>query len=396
MKWVSAFSYLPVNYGVQLAEAEDQTQQLIFDNNLSGGRVRVRFSNKFSRSPLRLDSVTVGIAGESGVEHIRPVTLRGSEAITLSPGEEVWSDEVELAVRPGDRIAVTAYVRERQSVESVCAFWCPDSSLVRLGRGDHTNGEPFPEIPAWDVYPVIRDDANPVKAYFFYGLSGLQVLTEDDVKTVVMFGDSITHMSFVSSALTRRLFAAYPGKVTLLNRGLGGNRLLHDATKVDILPAEGTCFGVAGVKRFEQDVFGEGPADAVLVLEGINDIMHPIQFDHLDEQVTGSELEDGFRRLIDIAHRHGAKIFGATVTPSGHDDYPDDWLPRFEEVRLDINGRIRAGFGFDGYFDYDAAVRDETRPGYMLPECHSGDGLHPNTHGGALMAGQINLRAIMD
>lgn len=396
MKWVSAFSYLPINYAVQLAEVENQTQRILFDNNLNGGKIRLRFSNKHASSALKLQRVTVGIEKKNRIDCIQTITLNGSTSIFLNPGEEVWSDAAELTVQAGDRLAITSYVCKRQSIESVCAFWSATGPLVQLSlSGDYTDGNCFEEIASREIYPVIAEDQNPVKAYFFYGISGLQVLTDDDVKTIAMFGDSITHMSYVSNALIGRLYKAYPGKVTVLNRGIGGNRLLHNATKVDILPAKGSCFGIAGVKRFEQNVFGEEYVDAVLVLIGINDIMHPIQFDHLDEQVTLEELQNGYQHLIETAHRHGAKIFGATITPCGNDEYPADWLPRFEAIRLPINERIRTGFGYDGFFDYDAAVRDNANPGYMLSGCHICDGLHPNDKGGALMAEQIDLTTIM-
>ena len=397
MKWVSSFSYLPINYGVQLAQVEDQTQQILFNNNLNGDKLRICFSNRHSSSALHFQYVTVGIVKEKRIDRIQTVTLDGNKEITLTPGQEIWSDVVDLVVQAGDRLAVTSYVDERQSIESVCAFWSTVGPLVRLSRsGNFTDGSPFEEVPSTEIYPVIAEDANPIKAHFFYGISGLQVLTGDDVKTVVMFGDSITHMSYVSNALSKRLYEAYPGKVSVLNRGIGGNRVLHDATKVDFLPAQGRCFGPAGIKRFEQDTFGQDHADVVLVLEGINDIMHPIQFNHPEEQITPEELESGYQYFIETARRHSAKIFGATITPCGFDEYPTDWLYRFETIRIEINERIRTGFGYDGFFDYDAAVRDETKPGYMRADCHICDGLHPNDKGGIRMAEQINLTAIME
>lgn len=394
MKWVSAFSYLPINYSVSLAQPADQTQRISFDNNLNGGTVRVRLSNRWSRSPLTLAKVTVGKAAGDQVLDVLPVTREGSARITLAPGEECWSDEIPLPVRAGERLAIQTYVDQTQSIESICAFWAPTGPMVELSAGgDFTDGAAFAPIPAEEVYPVIKADAN--KGYFFYGVSGLQVLTDDDVKTVVLFGDSITHMSYLSNPLTRRLYAAYPGKVAVLNRGSGGNRLLHDATKVDFLPAEGACFGTAGIMRFEKDVFAQEKADAVIVLEGINDIMHPIQFQHPEEIITPPELVCGLRYLMAIARKHKAKIFGATITPCGNDEYPADWLPQFEAVRTETNRCIREGIGYDGWFDYDAAVRDEARPGYMLKECHIGDGLHPNVYGGERIAAQVDLAALM-
>lgn len=394
MKWVSAFNYLPVNYGVQLARAADQTQRITFDNNLYGEKVRVRLSNYWSKSPLTIHRMSVGIAEGKRITLIRPVTKDKSKVITLAPGQESWSDEITLTVKAGDRLAINTYVDEMQSVESVCAFWSSTGPFVCLSAsGDYTDGGDFEGQPAETVYSVIADDVN--KGYFFYGVSGLQVYTDEEVKTIAMFGDSITHMSYVFNALAKRLYAAYPGKAALMNRGIGGNRLLHDATKVTFLPSNGACFGRAGIMRFEQNVFGEEAVDTVLVLEGINDIMHPVQFEHPEECITADELICGYRYLISIAHKHGAKIFGATMTPCGHKTYPQHWLPKFETVREMVNDRIRNGIGYDGWFDYDSAVRNDERPGYMRDDCHIHDGLHPNDLGGTLMAAQVDLKAIM-
>lgn len=395
MKWISAFSYLPINYGFTLANVEDQTQRVVFDNNLNGKKIRLRFSNRYSTKPLTLARASVGVVRDGRVQDAAMVSRNGNPVIELKPGEECWSDELEYAIEAGERIAVSTYIKERQEIGSICIFWAEGGPGASLSEsGDYVSGEAFTGSAMEEVYEIVKEDDN--KGTVFYGFTGLQVLTDDNVKTVAAFGDSITHMSYVTNALYQRLYAAYPGQVTLLNRGIGGNRVLYDASSVDFIPGGGSCFGIAGVKRFEEDVFGEGQADVVLVLEGINDIMHPVQFAHPDERVTADELAAGYQQYIEIAHKHHARIFGATITPCGLEDYPEGWLPAFEEVRVEINEQIRKGIGYDGFVDYDAAVRDMSRPGYMKNEYHLGDGLHPNDAGGAAMAGQVDLEKIMN
>lgn len=394
MKWVSSLSYLPIRYGIPLAEVADQTQRVIFPNNLNGNKLRLRFSNRYGTKPLVLEKVTVGVEQNGKITHIRTVSSYGEAAVRLAPFEERWSDELDYPVAAGDKIAVSAYVRHPQTIESICIFWSGDGALVRLSTsGDYTDGGDFAACPAEQVYPFVAQDMN--KGMVFYGFSGLQVYTDDAVKVTAAFGDSITHMSYVTNAILKRLCKEAPGRAALLNCGIGGNRLLHNATSVDFIPGNAVCFGNAGIMRFEQDVFSTDAVDTVLVLEGINDIMHPIQFCHQEEQVTAAELADGYQRLIRIAHQHGARIFGATITPCGNQEYPAEWLPQFEEIRLEVNRRIRDGIGFDGYFDYDAAVRDAQKPGFMKADCHIGDGLHPNARGGTRMAGSVDLTQLL-
>ena len=394
MKWVSAFSYLPINFSIQLAKVSDQTQRITFTSNLSGDKVRLRLSNCWSHSALTMRRVTVGIVQEDGTASAVSVTKDGNSTISLAPGEECWSDEIDLCVHAGDRLAIHTYVDEEQLIESVCSFWSTEGPEVLLSdSGDYTDGSCFEGCPHEKIYQVIAEDVN--KGFFFYGISGLQVNTSDNVKTIAMFGDSITHMSYVSNALFKRLSGEYAGKAALLNCGIGGNRLLHDATAVDTVAGNGACFGTAGIMRFEQDVFGLEQVDAVIVLEGINDIMHAIQFNHPEEMITPDELVCGYQYLMAIARKHGARIYGATITPCGHESYPEDWLAQFEAVRTRTNERIRSGIGYDGWFDYDAAVRDEQKTDYMRTECHIHDGLHPNDFGGSRMADCIDLAMIM-
>ncbi len=390
MKWVSAFSYLPINYGIPLAKVGDQTQRVIFDNNLNGRKIRLRFSNRYSLKPLTIARISVGVAREGQVQGAAVVSRNGNPVIELKPGEECWSDELDYSIAAGEKIAISTYVKDRQEIGSICILWAKGGLDVSLSEsGDYVSGEAFTGYPMEEVYQIVREDTS--KGMAFYGFTGLQVLTDDHVKTIVAFGDSITHMSYVTNALYKRLYAAYPGQVALLNRGIGGNRVLRDGIHADCITGEGSCFGIAGVDRFEKDVFGEEQVDTVLVLEGINDIMHPLQFGHPEEQVTSEELVKGYQQFIETAHRHHARIFGATITPCGFDEYPEGWLPVFEEIRVKTNERIREGIGYDGYFDYDAAVRDPSRPAYAKEEYHIGDGLHPNDAGGAAMAGQVEL-----
>ncbi len=390
MKWVSTFSYLPVDFTVEMGEAENQTQEIFFDNNIEGDQVRLRFSNRYGKKPLELAGVEVSVLGAEGTEKCHPVTRHGSPRICLKPGEECWSDETTFAVAVGERICIRTQVDKRQSIGSLCMFWSATGPAVQLKE---TGGDQ--EISFRKAYPVILQDEYLKEASYFYGISGMQVWTKDQVKTVAMFGDSITHMSYLSNALIRRLYAQYPGKVAVVNRGLGGNRLLRDASEALWLPGKGSNSGDAGIRRFEKDVFGEDTADLVMVLEGVNDIMHPVKLEHPGEKATARELVEGLGKLIQTAHGHGARIFGGTILPCAHESYCQAWIQEFEEIRLEVNKKIREGVGFDGWVDYDAGLRNEENPAFMQEKFHMGDGLHPNDLGGEQMAELVDLAELM-
>lgn len=52
MEWVSTFGYLPLDYGCTLVKVKDQTQVVLFDNNLIGEYVCLRLSNRYSDIPI--------------------------------------------------------------------------------------------------------------------------------------------------------------------------------------------------------------------------------------------------------------------------------------------------------------------------------------------------------
>lgn len=396
MKWVSSFKYLPINYGMTLAVLADRTQRVSFDNNLNGNKVRILFSNKYAKAPLKLKRVVIEVENDKGeIEKTAEVTLHGSSEIILQSGEEIYSDEAELTVKASDRLAVSIYLDQKQEIQSLCGYWAKNGAEVRCNvQGDNTGKKISQSVFMEEIYGFVKEDPSPLKGEFFFGFSAVQVLTDDHVKVIAAFGDSITAMSFFTNALQKRLYDKYPGQVTLLNIGIGGNRLLHDATWIPEAPAEGGLFGEAGVRRFEKDVFGTDKIDSIFCLMGINDIMHPVQFEGAEEAVSAEYLKKGYAYIAKQAHEHGARIYGATIMPCGNKEYPEKWVQVFEKTRIAVNEWIRTQSPYDGYFDFDAILRDDSMPSYLREEVHIGDGLHPNTAGGKMLAECMQLSVL--
>ena len=76
--------------------------------------------------------------------------------------------------------------------------------------------------------------------------------------------------------------------------------------------------------------------------------------------------------------------------------YPEGWLELFDKPRAAVNEWLKNTDEFEMVFDYDVAVRDETKAGYMKEGFHIGDGLHPNEKGGAAIADAIDLKLLTD
>tara|TARA_B100001146_G_C15922220_1_gene323541 strand:+ start:283 stop:591 length:309 start_codon:yes stop_codon:yes gene_type:complete len=84
----------------------------------------------------------------------------------------------------------------------------------------------------------------------------------------------------------------------------------------------------------------------------------------------------------------GLRILGATLLPS---EGNNRWTPQLEVKRQAINQWIRTSGEFDGTIDFDAVVRDPSEPSKLLPECDSGDHIHPSDAGYLAMGDMVNL-----
>ena len=83
-------------------------------------------------------------------------------------------------------------------------------------------------------------------------------------------------------------------------------------------------------------------------------------------------------------------MVGGTVPPF-HGFFED---PAKDAQRDALNQFIRTTHVFDGFVDFDRAVRDPANPESFLPAFDSGDGLHPNDAGDKAMADAIDLRLL--
>ncbi|OXI49859.1 SGNH/GDSL hydrolase family protein [Burkholderia aenigmatica] len=353
-------------------------RQIVYPT-VSGRAARIRVSNAYGRAPLVVEAASLARAGEGAAlagGAAVPVRFGGKASVTLAPGQELESDPVAIDVAAGRPYAISLQMGPNQRM----TVWHRVSNQFNYvsAPGDHVS--------------------DPGAAAFRTRFTQYAWVTELAVETgsarasVAAIGDSITDglRSSVNrnrrwpDALAHRLTAAGVESIGVANLGISGNRLLSDSA----------CYGTSLASRFERDALSRAGVKAAIVLIGINDInfaaMPPragLDCDHPHTQVTAASLIDGYRRLIDAAHRQGVKVFGATLTPAG--------LPAGREaIRLEVNRWIRSGSGFDGVVDFDAVLRDPARPGVLQRRYDSGDGIHPSDAGYTAMADAVPVEQL--
>jgi lysophospholipase L1-like esterase len=185
--------------------------------------------------------------------------------------------------------------------------------------------------------------------------------------------------------LAERLAARPNGApVGVLNAGVSGNRILHDHPE--------DLFGPSALARLDRDVLSVPRVKWVVLMEGINDIGHPTSADLSEQDVSAQQIIAGMKQIIDRVHAHGAKIYGATLTPYEGTVFHGYYQPEGEAKRESVNAWIRTGGAFDAVIDFDAAVRDPDHPTRIRPNYDVDDHLHPNDAGYRAMGDAVDLK----
>lgn len=334
-----------------------------------GSTIRIRLSNAYGSTPLRLTGASVGRAGTGAAVQagtLRPLTFARSASVDIPTGGQAASDPIRLAVGAGEQLTVTLYF---QGATGPSTYHNLAQATSYRASGDHTRD---PEAGAF---------AETNTSWFY--LSGVDV--HDDGAAVATFGDSMTDGYAATQdadnrypdALARRL----AGRRPVLNLGIGGNRLLNDSA----------CLGERGLARIRWDVLDQPRVKTVIVLEGINDILlglqEPTPCTTPAAKVSADDLIDGYRQLIRTAHTRGVRIIGGTILPA---DLPDE--P--EAVRDAVNAWIRTSGAFDAVVDFERAVADPADPDRIRSALDSGDHLHPNPAGYQAMADAVDLHTL--
>lgn len=363
--WVAAWGAPPSYADRNPAQyARDITLRYTLRTGIAGSAMKLGFSNLFGDMEAELTRVMVRTA--DGEKH--NVTFGGEQSTVIPVGGTLKSDELSACVQPGTDVEVSIYLGKMCSMRT--GVFC---------EGEYTRGW-FAEGDRCDEEAFTLLWAREMPVYFF--LTDMEVLASDETHAFVAFGDSITAQSWPEQ-LMDRLLAEGRTDLSVIRRGICGSRVLREYESIAYL-----AYGPMGMKRFEREVFVPG-AESVLILHGVNDIIHPDgenpcrPMAHLP---TAEELIDGLRAYIRLAREHGLKVYLATILPM------NGWrtdAPFRQEIREAVNAWIRTTDEADGYVDFAAATCDPETPIRLLPECDSGDHLHPSREGARRMAMSI-------
>jgi lysophospholipase L1-like esterase len=343
------------------ASLSNSTLRQVVHVSVGGSQLRVRFSNEFGNGPVTINSAHVARCNALPVNSTidtatdRALAFSGSASVTIAQGQALWSDPVSFALAPLSNLSVTVAFGSTPS--NVTGH--PGSRTTSYLQSASSN------VSAASMTSALRTD-------HWYILSGVDAVT--DAKAIAILGDSITDGRGSTTngnnrwpdVVAQRLRASGATKVATLNQGIGGNAVTSGG------------LGPTGSSRFSRDILGQSGVRWVIILEGVNDI---------GAGVSAATLTSAYDNLIAQARARGLRVYGGTISPFGGNSY---YSVAHESVRQSVNTYIRSG-KFDGFIDFDAAVRDTSNPPRLQAAYDSGDGLHLNPAGYQRMADTVNL-----
>ena len=331
----------------------------------NGTGVRLTFDNYCGTEPITLNKVTVL---HNGVFH--PVLFGSSGEVTIPAHERVVSDPLMIPITESELIDVSFYLKDFTLMRSVVYTSGP------LSEGLYANGD---ETETLDI--GINTSRTTHLRYF---LSNVSVLTARENRAIVCYGDSITAQDWPDELAMRCFIQGYT-KTAVIRRATSGSRILR---QYDCITYE--SYGLSGQNRFVHEVPTDG-ADAVIIQQGINDIIHPVGedvnvFRPMSDLPTVEELIEGLKTYIAQARSFGYKVYVGTLLPMG--GWRTD-APFRQEMRHAYNNFIRTTDLIDGCIDFDRALEDPEKPNWFRKEYDSGDHLHPSKAGYERMAKEV-------
>ena len=372
-KWITSWStsLTPFanhffDYQFNKTAFNDETIRMIIRSNVPGNNLRLKISNRFGEQPIYFEKITIAPCNyldQIDLETLRSLTFNKETALHLKPGEERYSDPIQMPNTKG-LLAVSIYFPEYTEVSTWHFTFAQSTFCSPQNQTHHANLE----------------DAEELHSY--YWISSLDVLCEDtDVTVVAALGDSLTD-GFNSTPNTDSRWTDYlqsqvestltHSKISIINAGITGNLLLTDGSKYNIPNA-----GVSALNRLKWDILQLPQLDKVILIQGLNDIFG----DAKDEEII-----NGYLQIAAHMHKNKIEIFIGTITPFGESDYFNE---ERENVRQNVNEWIRNNTMFDDVIDFDKAVCDSASPYRLNPVYNSGDNVHLNDKGYCKLASII-------
>ena len=384
--WVETWGMAHAALSAMSFASKKRTLRLVWSTAISGEKIRLRLCNKYAKHPVEIASVTLAPCDPNGsipaTNAITPLTFGGKTAFAIQAGETLVSDEADFSTVFGSYLCANVYVTKGKLTSG---NYINSASLVNMA-GDGTRTLHTAHKKRWKDAVITAVSKllgmtlhSPIPLF-----QAVELLNGDGAASIECFGDSLTQQCFWTAPFEQRIRSLYPGRYSVINKGIGGNRIWRDTGR---LPLKG-FFGTKALERIQDDIFAYEGIGFVVFCLGINDYLQPGTIAASKaEAVTVEEVARGVTQLADMLRARGLRTVGMNYLPVG---LSADATPQKSEIGLRLNQWLETQTLFDAFVDiYTPFVSPDDA---ALPNAAyiGKDKTHPNTAGGAAIAGAFD------
>ncbi len=386
-KWVQTWGQSHSALSLFYYPSCKKTYRLVINSAVSGEAVRIKLSNSYGKQDVKVGKVTVGLCNEFGTVYseFKDVTFNGSRSFVIKKGERLQSDAVDLNVKTGYHFCISMYIEKGDMTSGNLL----DNVLLITSPGDKTNVKDVPNErrtrdSVIDKAGVLLGMHLPKPIPLF---DSAELLNSEGASAIVVFGDSVSQQGFWTNPFEKRIREAYPGKYSLINKSVMGNRLLFDCSPIFV--ARG-LYGKKATTRIKDDVYPYDNISHVILFLGVNDVF---EYGSINapkkEKPDTKEMCKTIKEFTDELHKKGCKVISFNIP--GFGTAPDATREK-DGLRREVNNWLSENQGiFDGFFDIATAGADPNDDYCSRAEFIGPDKLHPNAKGGKFFADLIDI-----
>ncbi len=364
-----------------------KTYRMVIKSAVSGSQVRIELSNECAKNPVLIGALSVAKCDENGnlTGEAKRVTVKGQGGFWLKIGQTAVTDPVKLDIGVNEYFCVSAYVkkgalRSGNLIDNVDLITVKGNAVAEKHITNQRR-----------IRDGVREVASKVLKMYFHKpiplFQSVELLNGTGATAITVFGDSISQQGYWTNAFAERIRKEIPGRYSVINKSIMGNRILRDFSRRFICKG---LFGISGINRLERDVLNYDDTEYVIFVLGTNDFL---QYGTIttpkSEKPTAREALDGVISIGERLTEKGKKLIVFNVLNFGE---CIDSRPEKEKLVHEYNRLLEENKHlFYSVYDQASVCVNPEKPNCSKKEYLGKDNLHPNKLGGKLVADNIDL-----
>lgn len=386
-RWVQTWGQAHSAFSYFYYPSCEKTYRMVLRASVSGRKIRFELSNECAKEPVEIGELTVAGCNEKGdfSGKFTRLTVKGRESFTMGIGDVFTTDEVDFLIETGEYFCVSAFVK-KGALRS--GNLLNNAELITV-KGNVTEQAHIENQRR--TRDGVRELACKVLKMYFHKpiplFQSVQLLNDTGASSIVVYGDSISQQGYWTNMFSERIYRAFPGRYSVINKSIMGNRLLFDYHRRFIAKA---LFGIGGLNRLERDVLNYPDCEYVILALGTNDFL---QYGTIaapkSQKPTVEQFFDGVLELEKRLDEKGIKLIVFNILNFGEsiDSRPEkeEMVKRFNEMLMEKREL------FHGVYDQASLVVNPEKPNCTDKKYLGKDYIHPNIEGGKTVADNIDL-----